>query len=457
MAAHGADLYFRPVAGGNFPAQDGIYTWDTTTSDWYTDLTGGTSQTWSNANADIASLPTTNLSATGAFYTVELATNITVGGIMAVGTVGSATSRVDFTSSDSENPVTLTFTGDAEIDTVRHFRLSNLNITGNFSVTSGNGSLQLDSGLNFVNSTITVEKALYLNAATNASVYLNSGSDLTLNAGTASIARLEGAIGSDITRTSPGSGGTLTIDQNDTTAYHGSFTGTAFNFKKAGTGTLIFTNSADIADDRHINVDGGSFYVNGNFTGLRAGFQMNIADGANLGGDFETVKRIVLDGASSTLTAGMPDLLEGDLVFSAGTIVVAGGMVGGNGGTFSFYMDGEESLALANSRIDVTGGTLTLDGTKTVNLFGMNAGLLQTGVAYTLFDADGADTFTAGWNNGWVLGQNTTGFAIQTFGFVGNELQVVFVPEPGVAGMVLAGLGVLLAMGLAKKRRRSDG
>ncbi len=156
--------------------------------------------------------------------------------------------------------------------------------------------------------------------------------------------------------------------------------------------------------------------------------------------------------AGSVLSPGLPTLdAASNVVFRAGVMTLGANVTANNGGTFDFYVDDNDgNIILVNSRIDITGGTITLGGTKTVNLYGLGAGLIQTGVAYTLINVSDAGSLTAGWEDGWVVGANTTGYAVQSFGWDGDLLQVTLIPEPGTMMLLLSGLTALLVV----RRRR---
>jgi len=441
-AAFSADLYFRP--DGAAPASGEIYPWDTTTPSWYTALNGGSATVWNNDTPDIAYIPLT-----GSPFTIELVSDISVGGIYSA-TGQTANLPTTFRSSDIDNPVTLTFAPGAILQnsqgTNRQFTFSNMNIAGDFTV-AGSGRSNFH-GITFTGKIATSSGNIGLAGVTNADIVADGGA-VVLNGPTATYSKLSGAGGS-INRSSAGSGGALTLDQADNSSWGGALmhgSGQAYSFTKSGAGTFVMNGDQSHTLDGSVNASGGAFYLSGSIV---AGGTHTVAAGATFGGTVVTSKTLILGAANSIVTPGMATLdLSENVENHAGVLTLASGITGANGGTFNFFMDEDEG-GLVNSLIDVTGGTVTLTGTKTVNLFGLNAGLLQTGVAYTLFDAGGAAALTAGWDLGWTLNGNTTGLDVESFGFVGNELQVVFVPEPTTWLLMAVGL---LALACSRNRR----
>jgi len=453
-AALASNLHFRPVGDapdGTNPVAGGSYLWDTTLTNWYSAASGGTATAWNNSQADTAIFERVV-----GTYTVNLATGITVGGISTTFPATSVNpSNIILQSLDLETRQTLNLSGATINNNARFLTFQNLNVSGNFTHT-GSGLLLVDNSVVFTGR-VTVSApgtggVLVANttSANAVDVYLTAGS-VSLNANAATIVRLSGTTG-NITRSTNGAGGTLTLNQTQNTTFGGRFANSnnTLNFTKDGAGTFIMNGSDNhqLGGPAMLNVTAGSFYLGGSLAEVGTG-TLNVASGATFGGTVVTSKTLILGAANSIITPGMATLdLSENVENHAGVLTLANGITGANGGTFNFYMD-EDAGGLVNSLIDITGGTVTLAGTKTVNLFGLNAGLLQTGVAYTLFDADGAASRIAGWDLGWTLNGNTTGLDVDSFGFVGNELQVVFVPEPATGALILLG-----ALALAVRRRR---
>jgi PEP-CTERM motif. len=448
--AFAQNLYFRPEAAGGNPVSGGIYTWNTTLENWYSAaFPGGTEQAWNNAAPPAtAFLPAVT---TGSQYTIQLTTDISANNISVAGTMPSTTT-LKVTSVDPGSRQTLTFspgstiTGNGSGNRILSFE--DLNITGNINVS---GIVQFGN-VTFSNSVITAGSGslLYLNGLTNANVVMGAGT-LYLNAATVvSVARLSGT--GNINRAAGGSGGTLTLDQSENTILTGRFQNSGFSFTKDGAGTFIMNGGGGHSIDRAISVSEGAFYTDGTLPAAGA-FAFTVSSGATVGGTFTANRPLTLSSAGSTVSPGLPTLdLDDNVVHHAGTLVLAAGLTGAGGATFDFYMDEDDGEGgLLNSRIDITGGTVTLGGTKTVNLFGLEAGLLETGVKYTLFDASGAGSLAAGWDESWVIGTNTTGLTIDFFGFEGSELKVSFVPEPTTASILAAGLLVLGARRIRRK------
>jgi len=447
-SAFATDLYFRPEASGGYPANGGTYTWNTSSSHWYTGAAGGTGQNWDNSAPGNALMSTAN----GAF-SVLLTEDITTKGIGIVGTVAAA-AVITFSSSNTSDPVTLTFAPGSIIQSTsssgRRLVFSEMDIAGDFSVAGRVSFNNVDFSGTITNTSTGI---LQLSNQTTANVVMTAGSVLEVQASSASLSKLSGT-GGTIRRAQ--ANGTLTLNQASNTVWGGDLGGSAANFKftKSGVGTLIMNGGASHAIEQAVTVSEGSLYSNGT---LAAGGNLTVASGANLGGTMTSNKSVVLSASSSIITPGMASLDDqGNVKNQAGVLTLNAGLSGANGGTFNFYLDGNDGNdGLLNSRIDITGGTVNLLGNKTVNLFGLGAGLLESGVAYTLFDADLATTRSEGWNAGWSLNANTTGYTVASFGFVGNELQVVFtiVPEPA-GGILLVG-GLLFLLVLENRRRRA--
>jgi PEP-CTERM motif. len=445
------DRYFRPEAGGGNPQSNQTYDWNTTSAVWYDAAAGGTATTWNNGDPAVAYIPLT----AGSFV-IRLTEDISVAGFRRTGGEPPTNSPVTITSSDPGSPFTLTFSEGTGVDfnlgTNRFVIFENLKISGGF-VVQGRG-FTLGNGLVFENSTITNKGTIALNGTTSASIVMETGSELMLNVPAAmSVARLSG-VGS-ITRSGPGSGGSFTLDQSDNTTFTGRFAASNVNFTKQGVGTFIMNGGGNHAFNRIIAVNAGGFYTDGSIGSAVTSF--TVAGGATLGGTFTSEETVVLSAANSVLSPGMATLDgNGNVLNHAGTLVLAAGLSAPNGATFDFFLGEDDGNGgLLNSRIDITGGTVTLGGTKTVNLFDLGGGLLEDGIAYILFDASQAGTLAPGWDENWVLGQNTTGRDVAFLGFVDNKLQVVFaIPEPGTGVLLVAGLTGLLALGSRRSVRR---
>ncbi len=426
-------LYFRPE--GNPPdrpmQRDQEYHWNTTLENWFDEETGGSARTWVNGSG-FANIRIQD-NADGAVIAVQ--NDIHLGGL--------ASPRFDaravytLRSADPDNPVTFTFEDNSRIElggttSTRRVAIENINIVGN-PLISRDRTVFVD--IPRFDGAITVETVIGIVGDTNARVHLANGHLHTYASRGMTLSRLSGA--GTVSRAS-GMGFTrarITLDQSDNTVLGGrGFANADTSFTKAGAGTFIVApNGAGTQWFRALDIEqGGAFFSD---TALTAVLDVHIAAGAVLGGTLSLTgdsRCLILSTAASTLAPGRPQLDDsGHVVQRAGPMTLAADVTGNEGGTFNFYVDDDGGNGqLVNSRIDVTGGTLTLGGTKTVNLHGLDAGLLETGVAYTLMDVSGAGALSPGWDNSWEIGINDTGHEIESFGWNGDQLQLVLATGP---------------------------
>lgn len=435
------------------------YDWNTTDVVWNSSSSGGGPGplgAWNNAANDTANFNLTGLAA-GNSITVDVQENLTVGGLRS----GGSNHVVNFTADSSR---TITMAANAVVYVTGGVQSrgliigDNVNLSGNFEIqqTGSNGNLQIKGTGATYSGTITlngVNTGFYL---TNDS-RINNQSNFVLNSGrlglasgtVATIGSLSGnggAIAFDGTNVNK-----ITIDQETDTSWGGTISSGAGNnyisVTKDGSGRLSLTSLGThyLATNRSLDVDEGELYVAGSIsTGGAAGSTaIAVAADATLGGTLTTNKLVQLSSASSILDAGMYG--------QAGTMTLENGLDAASGGIFSLDFDMDVA-----SRIDVTGGTLTLGGVKVVNLYnlGFEYEILRNS-PYVLMDANGStgvwDTDFDNWSfnfegAGWGTLPNDAVWSLEN-----RQLTLSFVPEPSVIGLLLGAAGVLCF--LIRKRR----
>jgi fibronectin-binding autotransporter adhesin len=291
--------------------------------------------------------------------------------------------------------------------------------SGNLTVTRSGGeegSVRLANNSNTYNGTITVNNSggsagiLVFEAngaATSAKLNLaSSGAHLNVNTTNATIAELSGVSGSQVSARSAGQ--TLTVNQSTYTTFAGALGGTGIAGSNAGLalvkdggGTLTLSGTS--THTGATTVSAGTLLV----TGALGATTVTVESGAAIGGNGNLGGSLIFDpGAILDLTAASIGLTSTDILDVSGAITL-------------------NNFAFANlvgwDWLNTAEGTYTLiDGGSTVTLAG------TTPTVSNPFDFD----------NG------RQGY------FKAGSLQVVIIPEPGVA--LLGSTGILLLL----RRRR---
>ena len=458
--------------------KDVLSHWSTSPADnfWNSRIDGaGTSadlSTWNNSAGDVAVFRMwQDVPAWGSRINVSVDSDLSVGGIEALDAHGWG--GINFSSSAARS-ITL---GEGAKVVVRfgdpgHGIIfgDNINIVGDFHVASTTqGTVQIAGAGNAYQGTITIDGpsswvgGLLLDGrdtvgvdanlnrtriGADAKIVLNSGGLQLI--GTNVIGELSGSGGHIL----PTGGAALTIRQNTDTEWAGDIggSGSAFiNLYKEGSGRLSLTGTGRSYTDGVVMVREGSLYARGEiYTPSASPNAISVDDGAVLGGDFKTNKIVVLSAAGSIIDPGM--------FGEAGVMTLQSGLTAANGAVFRFNLNGIDSGdELLNSRIDITGGPVTLLGTKTVQFFDLGANLIESGVAYTLLSIDPAATLNAGWDENWSYDLGSTGWVVDSFGFSGSDLQVTFMAVPEPSSLALCGSILVGSLLLVRRQNRRVG
>jgi autotransporter-associated beta strand protein len=193
---------------------------------------------------------------------------------------------------------------------------------------------------------------------------------------------------------------------------------------KTGTGTLMLTGANTYTGVTAVFA--GTLLVNGSLANT-----VTVLAGGTLGGSGSI-------GGPATFQSGA-HLAAGN---SPGTITFTNGLVLEDGAILDF------ELGTFSDKIVVSGGTLSADGTVTVNLF--DSGGFTAGT-YTLIDATGATLSSIGATS-FELGTVIAGYTY-VFSQNGGEilLSASAIPEPSACA-VLAGIGVIAFVMIRRRR-----
>ncbi len=466
-ASHGSTLYFdqNGATPGFGIAAETTYGWgDGNPSVWNTSSTGGsgTFTAWDNEAGDIASFGAAN---PAGGWTVRLTSDIKVNGLDLTSGATGPNSQL-MVNALATRVLTLQPGAEVALNQGGSRTLvigSNVNVSGNIVLKSaasaaqaggfaieGAGSLYSGTISTVGNVVITTTGSTRFGKDTK--IVLNTGGKLTSNVNniTMTIGELSGN-GGVLDRS--GSNYTVLLDQDTTTTWAGQLATSiglgSYKFQKSGTGALVLNGANHHYIAQSVSVQGGSLYVNANLMDAsNAANGVLVGGSGNFGGRTVSSKHVTLQAATSQLTAGMLNVTNGEL--EVATLTLDNGLTATNGGVFNFVFNASDGAGgTLNSLIRVTGGALSLGGTKVANIFDFGTGEIEAGVAYTLFTGAG---ITA---DGWVLGARPLGWELESFSVDGNALKVTFeaIPEPSTL-LISVAVGAILLVGRRNRLRR---
>lgn len=362
--------------------------WDTTTANWTTNPAGGAATTWVNSLSSNDAYFSAGTTTTGAFTV-------------------SVTSVVDMDDLIfQEGSVTLAGSGGT-------FRIANGGGTGGVDILSTSGAVTFDSSL-------VVDFA-----GTSPQTWQNQSSSVfTINSGLPFRSS-----GSRTVTLTPGAGG---IRANGVLS--GGVSGGATVVIGTGSGAVTYTNNNTYVGSTTVN---GTLILSGTGSISQASnAPVTVAVGGTLGGNGTVNSALTVNGMLAPETEGGSDIGT----FTVNDDVTWNGSAG---------QDWKFDLGLTSGSSDLlllTGaGNDFLKGTGSLFQFDF----LNTGTAgtFTLVDWTSSTTFLASDFSYTNLASGFTG----SFALNGSQLEFTVVPEPSPVAMVLAGLGMFVAI---KRRRR---
>ena len=289
---------------------------------------------------------------------------------------------------------------------------------GGFTM-SGTGTLTLSNANTFGGTTTISSGTVELGAPgalpTGTPLVLSAGATLDLNGNTATLGKLEGSGG-----TIALNGASLAVDQDGTSTFSGTITGTG-GLSKSGVGLLILTGDQSFTGST--NISAGELKINGS-----AATSPFTVSGGILSGN-GTVGTLTVASGGTLAPGNSPGLLtvNGDLTMSGTTTMELSGTIRGVGGY---------------DAIDVSGvtGSITFGGTLTVTLIdGFNP---VGGQSFDLFNWTGSSSGTFGTIN---LPALTGGLSWDTGALYSSGVLAIngtAIPEPSAYAAILASIAL---------------
>ncbi|AHF94183.1 hypothetical protein OPIT5_08015 [Opitutaceae bacterium TAV5] len=231
-------------------------------------------------------------------------------------------------------------------------------------------------------------------------------------------------------------GGRVDITGNVTDSTSATGAGT---LDKTGAG-IVALHAAGNTYKGATNVTAGTLLINGTLSA--DGAAVTVRKDAILGGNNGTIRRAVTLESGAILSAGEIDPASGDSLI--GLLTFASGLTLASDSVLAFDIG-----PAGNDRINITGGTLTLDGILDINAVeGFDAG------TWTLLSITGATLV----DNGLILGTLPAGFTYaldwQSAGGTHNlNLIVTAIPEPAVTALATALIIALAPLTFLTRRR----